>query len=115
MTAADKFLIFHKCESCGARCDITAQICPTCLSEHLMPAEVLGEGKLASWTTIRKPPLQFKDEVSYEVGVFDLDAGVRVTGRFLYNVGDRIGDRVMLVNSQTNDVQLEKLAFKVIR
>jgi uncharacterized OB-fold protein len=115
MMVTDNYLMFHKCENCGARCDITAQICPICLSEHLILIEILGKGKLASWTTIRKPPLQFKDEASYVVGVFDLDAGIRVTGRFMYKLGDCIGDTVMLVDRNTNNTNLKKLSFEVIR
>jgi len=59
--------------------------------------DIPGIGQLASWTTIRKPPLRFKADGVYHVCVVDLDNGFRVTGRFLTSGDDQIGDRVVAV------------------
>jgi len=61
------------------------------------PVHIAGVGKLVSWTTVRKPPLRFKADGMYHVGVFDLDNGFRVTGRFLPEDGDQLGDRIVAV------------------
>ena len=63
----------------------------------MSPVQIAGVGKLVSWTTVRKPPLRFKADGMYHVGVFDLDNGFRVTGRFLPEDGDQLSDRVVAV------------------
>jgi uncharacterized OB-fold protein len=61
--------------------------------------EVPASGTLVSWTTIRKPPLRFKAEGTYHVGVFDLDNGQRISGRFLAAEGDKPGQRVVATDT----------------
>lgn len=70
----------------------------------MIPVQIPGRGRLVSWTTIRKPPLKFKADGIYHVGVFDLDNDQRVTGRFLLQEGDAIGDRVVAVSDQHQEI-----------
>lgn len=42
---------------------------------------VPGEGRLVSWTVIRRPPTKFKGEGAYAIAIVDLASGLRVTGR----------------------------------
>ena len=65
--------------------------------------QVPGLGKLVSWTTIRKPPLRFKEEGVYHVGVVDLDNGFRITGRFLPEEGDKPGDPVVAILTHSTE------------
>lgn len=44
---------------------------------------VPGEGKLVSWTVIRRPPTRFRAQGPYTIAIVDLDAGVRLTGRLV--------------------------------
>jgi uncharacterized OB-fold protein len=86
-------------------------VCPQCLGREFYGEQAVATGTLASWTQVRKPPLRFKADGVYCVGVFDLDNGMRVTGRLLHQAGDAIGDRVVIVN--TNDVSTTLTTFKV--
>jgi uncharacterized OB-fold protein len=70
-----------RCAGCGRLDGIGRTVCTGCLSFALEPVEVAGTGRLATWTTIRRAPSQFRDDAPYEVAVIDLDAGPRVTGR----------------------------------
>lgn len=70
----------------------------------MIPVQISGRGRLVSWTTIRKPPLKFKAEGVYHVGVFDLDNGQRVTGRFLLQEGDALGDRVVALSDANQEM-----------
>jgi uncharacterized OB-fold protein len=88
-------------------------VCPQCLGRAFDTVHIAATGSLASWTQVRKPPLRFKAEGMYCVGVFDLDNGMRVTGRLLHQAGDAIGDRVVTVN--TNDASTTHPTFKVTR
>lgn len=95
-------IAFNQCLSCGAIDAACIDTCAKCLDTNMARIEVSGSGTLASWTTIRKPPLRFKADGVYHVAVVDLDCGIRVTGRLLHEESDRIGDRVVAV-TQTSD------------
>jgi len=70
-----------RCARC-ARLDLRGRsVCSACLSDQLEACEVPGFGRVASFTTIRRAPTQFRDRAPYEVVVVDLDAGLRITGR----------------------------------
>ena len=88
-------LKFHACTACGTLANTDILICAQCLGSEMQNIEVPASGTLVSWTTIRKPPLRFKAEGSYHVGVFDLDNGQRISGRFLAAEGDKPGHRVV--------------------
>jgi hypothetical protein len=74
-----------RCAGCGRLDGAGRTVCAGCLSFALEPVEVPGTGRLATWTTIRRAPSQFRDDAPYEVAVVDLDAGPRVTGRLAPN------------------------------
>lgn len=88
---------FSRCPACGALDSSAVKVCSRCLASSLEPVQLRGEGTLVSWTSVRKPPLQFKADGAYHVGVFDLDQGPRITARFVPGERDRIGDRVVAV------------------
>ncbi len=69
------------CQSCGALDPGPRDVCGACGSLDLAPKDVPGEGKLVTWTTIRRAPTRFKGLAPYTVAVVDLAAGVRITGR----------------------------------
>ena len=92
-----EMLTFHQCAKCGTLDAACINTCAKCLASEMNPVQITGIGKLVSWTAVRKPPLRFKADSMYHVGVFDLDNGFRVTGRFLPEDGDQLGDRVVAV------------------
>jgi uncharacterized OB-fold protein len=70
-----------KCSACGALDPGPREICPKCHKTTLVPATVPGTGTLVSWTLIRRPPAQYREDGQYAVAIVKLDAGVQVTGR----------------------------------
>jgi hypothetical protein len=70
-----------KCGACGALDPGPRDICPKCHAAAFRPHTAEGNGKLISWTIIRRPPTAFRAEGEYGVAVVRLDAGVTVTGR----------------------------------
>lgn len=89
-----------RCARCG-RIDTTMRpLCAGCLSAELLPCPVPGVGVVASFTTIRRAPTQFRDQAPYEVVVVDLDAGLRVTGRLAPDsIPPRIGARAQALSA----------------
>ncbi len=88
-------IAMQKCRHCGAVDALTRTVCSTCLGAAFDPLDVEGSGTLVSWTTIRRAPTQFRDEVPYDVCVVDLPGGHRVTGRLAES--DRVGVGVPVV------------------
>jgi uncharacterized OB-fold protein len=109
-----EMLTFHQCAKCGTLDAACINTCAKCLSSSMNPVQIAGVGKLVSWTAVRKPPLRFKADGMYHVGVFDLDNGFRVTGRFLPEDGDQLGDRVVAVpTTVTESTGLGTPTFRV--
>ncbi len=93
-------LSVRRCLGCGALSEAAASFCAHCLGESFEEVIKPGTGQLASWTTIRKPPLAFKERGPYEVAVVDLDAGLRVTGHLLPEGQPSVGHGVELVEQE---------------
>jgi len=83
MTRAALDMNVFRCQGCGALHERRPVICPSCLGETFDDHSVPGVGTLASWTTIRKPPLAHRGHGPYDVAVIDLSVGVRITGRIV--------------------------------
>jgi uncharacterized OB-fold protein len=45
--------------------------------------KIAEKGKVISYTIIRVPPSQFKDQAPYAVGVVELDDGVKLMGQIV--------------------------------
>jgi len=106
-------LAVFQCQSCQTLTQRKPIVCAHCLQPTFQTKHVAATGVLASWTTVRKPPLRFKAEGAYHVGVFDLDNGMRICGRLLSAPSDRLGDRVVLVKDEM--IQTDIPTFKVAR
>ncbi len=70
-----------KCLPCGQVYFGDVDYCSHCGNRHLEPSQYRGEGRIYSFTTVYVPPLPFKDEGPYVVGIVDLAEGPRVTAR----------------------------------
>ena len=111
--AATTGLQVFQCALCHTQMQRLPMVCPQCLGREFHGEQAVATGTLASWTQVRKPPLRFNADGMYCVGVFDLDNGMRVSGRLLHQASDAIGDRVVLVD--THEAATTLPTFKVIR
>lgn len=93
-----------RCAACGRVDTPRRSVCSACLGSQLESLAIQGEGVIASFTTIRRAPTQFRDRAPYDVVVIDLDAGPRVTGRLdPHSLPAAVGARVRLVSAQGSD------------
>jgi len=104
-------LTAYQCVGCQTITQRSPMVCARCLGRQFSTVEVTATGRLASWTTVRKPPLRFKAEGAYQVAVVDLDNGMRISARLLSTPTDQLGDRVVLVTE--NLLQTQTPTFKV--
>ena len=70
-----------RCGGCGMLDPGPRELCSVCGMGEMQACTVPGEGRLVSWTVIRRPPTKFKDEGAYAIAIVDLSSGLRVTGR----------------------------------
>ena len=93
-----------RCAACGRVDTPRRVVCSGCLASQLESIAISGVGLIASYTTIRRAPTQFRDRAPYDVVVIDLDAGLRVTGRLdPKSLPATVGARVHLVSAQGSD------------
>jgi uncharacterized OB-fold protein len=102
-----------RCQGCRALYERSTVVCSRCLGDTFIEDVVLGQGLLASWTTVRKPPLAFRDQGPYDVAVIDLSVGLRVTGRILSQSNQQIGDMVSLTHqTEIDETQINVFEVK---
>jgi uncharacterized OB-fold protein len=70
-----------RCQDCQHLTFPPKGFCPKCWSKAVTWEVIAPEGKLYSWTRIHAGPAIFADELPYDVGVVDLDAGIRIACR----------------------------------
>ena len=73
-------VIVFRCAACGVEDASPIACCRRCGASSIEAREVPGEGRLVSWTVVRRPGGQFADRSAFAVALVDLDAGPRVTG-----------------------------------
>lgn len=69
------------CQDCQHMTFPPKAFCPKCWSKSVTWEAVPPEAKLYAWTRIHAGPAIFADELPYDVGVVDLDAGIRLACR----------------------------------
>lgn len=91
-------LTIYRCAACGALEGAHRSRCPKCGSSSIVETLSRGNGRLYSWTIVRRPPVRFKDRPPYAVAVVDLEEGVRVTGRLgVFEPEPRLGAPMRLL------------------
>ena len=86
-----------QCDTCKSLSATPHICCGRCGGPALRSVTLSGLGTLLSFTTIRVPPARFKGQEPYDIGVIDLEEGLRVTARLKVPVRREatIGDPVV--------------------
>ena len=94
-----------RCQSCAKLTFPPKPICPHCWGDKVAWETLSQEGTLYSWTRIHAGPAIFEAELPYEVGVVDLDAGIRLACRLHSATATdwRCGMRVRIVTLDYQD------------
>jgi uncharacterized OB-fold protein len=71
-----------KCRSCEIVFFPPRQVCP-CGSREFEKVKLERNGTVKTYTIIRVPPSQFKDESPYAMGIIELDGGGRITAQIV--------------------------------
>ncbi len=86
-----------ECDTCKSLSAPPHSSCGRCGAATLRSVTLSGRGTLLSFTTIRIPPARFKGQEPYDIGVIDLDEGLRITARLKVPLKREaaIGDQVV--------------------
>ena len=73
-------LRLQRCRDCGKHIFYPRAVCPFCLSERLDWVTASGEGKVYSYTVVRRAAHPgFRDDVPYVLAIVELHEGPRLT------------------------------------
>ena len=76
-----------RCCSCAKLSYPPKPICPHCWTDKIEWIEIDPQGVLYTWTRIHAGPAMFAAELPYEVGIVDLNAGLRIAVRLVTRAG----------------------------
>jgi hypothetical protein len=87
-----------KCTKCGYIAFPARLVCPECGNRKFEDYKLNDTGKVVSFTTIEVGPTEFSDQVPYNVGIIELNDGVKITAQISdAKSGDiKIGSNVKL-------------------
>lgn len=87
-----------KCTKCGYIAFPERLVCPECGNRKFENYKLNDTGKIISFTTIEVGPTEFADQVPYNVGIIELDDGVKITAQITDARPEdlKIGGRVRL-------------------
>ena len=71
----------NRCAPCSMIFFPPRLICPECGNRELEQTVMAEKGGLLTYTIVRVPPSQFKDQAPYAVGIVEMDDGARLTGQ----------------------------------
>jgi uncharacterized OB-fold protein len=77
---ADGKLMAAKCQKCGKLHLPPRPICDECYGQDFVWVEVSGKGKLLAYSIIHVAPAQFQALAPYEVGIVQLENGLKLPG-----------------------------------
>jgi uncharacterized OB-fold protein len=105
-------LRLQRCRQCGKHIFYPRAVCPFCLSERLEWVAAGGEGKIYSYTVVRRAMHPaFQDDVPYVLAIVELDEGPRLTTNIVAAALDEV--RVdMRVRAAYDDVTPEITLLK---
>lgn len=79
MNAREK-LVWKKCKKCGFLQDRTHLRCLQCKGNKFESLTASGTCKLLTYTLLKAPPMEFRDQESYALGIVEFENGVKVLG-----------------------------------
>jgi uncharacterized OB-fold protein len=102
-------LVLRECAACGKVHFPPRHLCPACWSDDLRWCQASGEGRVYTFTVMRRAPLpEFAGRLPYVVALVDLAEGPRmmanIVGEDAFSVA--IGDRVRVCFEQRGERRL---------
>ena len=96
VSRTDKNIQLLKCGQCGKLYFPPKYLCPDCGEHEFITVSHTGEGEVYTYTIIRMPFEEFKEQAPFAVAEIRLDQGLVVPGRFTNANDDNIsiGSRV---------------------
>lgn len=113
--AREHRLVLAACRDCGFLVHYPRPRCPRCRSSAVVPREVAGAGRVASWTITHRPPApDFADDLPIVLVLMELDAqpGLRIAATMAPGEPPpRIGDPLEVVYEDHDDYTLPRFRY----
>ena len=72
---------WKKCEKCGFLQHPTHVRCLKCKGQQFSHEKAIGDATLLTYTTLTAPPAEFRNKISYTLGVVEFENGVKALGQ----------------------------------
>ena len=74
-------IIWNKCKKCGYLQHKTHLRCLKCKADSFESIVSSGTCKLLTYTMLKAPPMEYRDQGSYALGVVEFENGVKALGQ----------------------------------
>lgn len=81
MNNNEEKLDWKKCNKCGYLQHLSHIRCLRCKHEEFSIVQVSGDCKLLTFTILTAPPMEFRDQKSYALGVVEFDNKIKALGQ----------------------------------
>jgi len=89
-----KKIMWNKCKSCGFLQHGTHMRCLKCRGKEFDKIEASGPCRLLTYTILKAPPAEFRDKLSYAIGVVEFENGIKGLGQITTQNNLRTGMRL---------------------
>lgn len=77
----ERRIVWKKCKNCGFLQHETHLRCLECKKGDFDTVEASGSCKLLSYTILTAPPAEFRDKISYAIGIVEFENGIKGLGQ----------------------------------
>ncbi len=87
----EEILEWKKCNNCGFLQYKTHLRCLKCKFDKFSIIEASDQGKLVTFTILTAPPVEFRDQESYALGLVEFENGIKAIGQITNQENLRTG------------------------
>ncbi|MHA1275814.1 MAG: Zn-ribbon domain-containing OB-fold protein [Candidatus Helarchaeota archaeon] len=97
---SDTTIIWNKCKKCGKIQHIDHLRCLRCKNTTFNTVKSSGDCTLLTFTILRAPPAEFREQKAYALGVVEFSNGVRALGQLTTTENLHIGLKLQPIFSK---------------
>ncbi|MFX1420255.1 MAG: Zn-ribbon domain-containing OB-fold protein [Promethearchaeota archaeon] len=90
-------IMWNKCKKCGFLQHKTHLRCLKCKTDKFKSIEASGTCRLLTYTILKAPPMEFRDQESYALGIVEFENGIKVLGQITNKENLKIGIILQLI------------------
>lgn len=82
---------WKKCKNCGYLQHKSHLRCIRCKNEDFEVVTAKGDCSLVSYTILKAPPMEFREQASYAIGIVEFENGIKALGQITTKIDLKSG------------------------